>query len=242
MAHACSRKNGSAPIRELLELTLAENELAFTYLGYSGILLRFRDRVLAFDVSKESIRPDEIEALERLDIQFYSHIHWDHWDAQVTRDLLERTGAPIVAEPQIVQKMGGQVPSDVLRAATPGKHLTIDGVEIAPIAGIHPSPIVMFHIKCDGLGIFFGADSGYVSLGDYAADVAFIPAGDPSPSCSPENALQMAYDVRPQVAVGMHANREQLRAFRRLIEQELPGTEVITPQPCELVKTKLSKG
>jgi L-ascorbate metabolism protein UlaG (beta-lactamase superfamily) len=242
MVHACSRKNGFAPIHELLELTLAENELAFIYLGYSGILLRFRDRVLAFDVSKESIRPDEIEALEKLDIQFYSHIHWDHWDAQVTRDLLERTGAPIVAEPQVAREMRDHVPPGVLKAATPGEHLTIEGVEIAPIAGIHPSPIVMFHVKCDGLGVFHGADSGYVSLGDYAADVAFIPAGDPSPSCSPENALKMACDVRPQVAVAMHGDQGQLQEFRRLIERELPGTRVVTPEPCELVRVSLSPG
>jgi len=242
MAHACSRKNGSAPIRELLELRLAEDELAFIYLGYAGILLRCRDRVLAFDVGKESIRPDEIEALERLDIQFYSHIHWDHWDAQVTRELLERTGAQIVAEPQIVQEMESQVPPDVLKAATPGERLTIDGLDIAAIAGIHPSPIVVFHVKCDGLGVFFGADSGYVPLGDYAADVAFVPVGSPSPSCSPEKALKMAADVRPQVAVAMHGNLAQLKEFRRLVERELPGTRVITPEPCELVRASLSAG
>jgi L-ascorbate metabolism protein UlaG (beta-lactamase superfamily) len=221
---------------------LAEDELAFIYLGYAGILLRCKDRVLAFDVGKESIRPGEIEALERLDIQFYSHIHWDHWDAQVTRELLERTGAQIVAEPQIVQKMRGQVPPDVLKAATPGERLTIDGLEIASIVGIHPSPIVVFHVKCDGLEVFFGADSGYVPLGDYAADVAFIPAGSPSPSCSPEKALKMACDVRPQVAVAMHGNLGQLQEFRRLVERELPGTRVITPEPCELVRASLTTG
>jgi L-ascorbate metabolism protein UlaG (beta-lactamase superfamily) len=242
MVHACSRKKGSAPIRELLDVGLAEDELAFIYMGYSGILLRCRDRMLAFDVGKESIRPDEIEALERLDIQFYSHIHWDHWDAQVTRKLLERTGAQIVAEPQVVREMRGQIPPDALKAATPGEHLTIDDVEIASIAGIHPSPIVVFHVRCDGLEVFHGADSGYVPLGDYAADVAFIPAGNPSPSCSPENALKMALDVRPQVAVAMHGDQGQLQAFRRLVEQELPGTRVITPEPCELVRASLSPG
>lgn len=75
MGYACGRKSDSAPIHELFQLTLNQNELAFIYLGFAGIILKVNDRVLAFDVGKECLHQDEIEALEHLDVQFYSHTH-----------------------------------------------------------------------------------------------------------------------------------------------------------------------
>ncbi len=238
MAHACSRKNGSAPIHELYELTLEKNELAFIYLGYAGIILRSSDRILAFDVGEECIRKKEIQALETLDLQFYSHTHWDHWDPQVTMKISETTGAKIVAGLEIVKEMKNKVSSDI-KAAIPGQPLDINDVEISAISGIHPRPITLFHVKFDAFRIFHGADSGPVPLTDYPADVAFIPTGTPSPSCSPENALKMALDVQPKIAVAMHGNQSQLRKFRRLVQRKMPGTQVLIPEPCELLRINL---
>jgi L-ascorbate metabolism protein UlaG (beta-lactamase superfamily) len=220
-------------------LTLEKNELAFIYLGYAGVILRSSERVLAFDVGRECIREEEIEALETLDIQFYSHTHWDHWDPQVTMKIYETTGATIVAAPQIVEEMRNKVTSDTLKAAIAGQALTVNSVEVSPISGVHPSPITLFHVKFEAFRIFHGADSGVVPLTDYPADVAFIPTGTPSPSCSPKNGLKMALDVQPRIAVAMHGNQKQLREFRRLIHREMPGTEVIIPEPCELLRFNL---
>lgn len=236
MGHSCGRKNGSAPIHELMQLTLEKNELAFTYLGYAGIILRLNDRALAFDVGRECIRDEEIDALAALDIQFYSHTHWDHWDRSVAMRISEKTGAKIVAEPKVVAEMKDQVTSDILTAAVPGLPLAINNVEISAIRGVHPRPITLFQVKWADLGIFHGADSGYVPLSEYPADVAFLPTGTPSPSCSPKNARLMASDLKPRVAVAMHGNQQQLRDFRALIQRGMPETRVIIPEPCELVR------
>jgi L-ascorbate metabolism protein UlaG (beta-lactamase superfamily) len=240
MPAACGRKNGVAPIQELYELTLNEDELAFIYLGYAGIILRSQKGVLAFDVSQECIRDEEIAALKKLDLQFYSHTHWDHWDPGATLKILERTGAKIVAEPQVVTEMGDSLASDALTAARPGQPLTINRVEVSAIEGVHPRPITLFHVKWGAFRIFHGADSGYVPLGDYPSDLAFVPVGTPSPSCSPKNALNMVLDVRPQAVVAMHGNQKQLREFRRLVERQMPETEIILPEPCELVRVSPS--
>lgn len=241
MAYACGRKDDSAPIHELFQLALEKDELAFIYLGFAGIVLRVNDRVLAFDVGPECIHQKEIKALEALDVQLYSHTHWDHWDTMVTSSIFETTGAPIVAEPQVVEEMADVVAPDRVRAAMPGSPLLINAVEISAIRGIHPRPITLFHVKCEGVRIFHGADSGYVPLTEYPADVAFIPTGSPSPSCSPQNALKMAIDVQPKVVVAMHGNKKQLQRFRDLMQQKMPETKVILPQPCELVRVHVFK-
>jgi L-ascorbate metabolism protein UlaG (beta-lactamase superfamily) len=242
MGHACSRKNDSAPIHELFQLTLDKNELAFIYLGYAGIILKVNDRVLAFDVGKECLRQDEIEALETLDVQLYSHTHWDHWDPSVTMNIVEVTGATIVADPSVVDEMRDTVTSDILKSATPNLSFTLNNVEISAIRGIHSCPITLFQVICDDVRIFHGADSGYVPLSKYSVDVAFIPTGNPSPSCSPENGLKMALDVQPNVVVATHGNSYQVRKFRELIYQEMPGTKVIIPKPCELVRVQVEGG
>ena len=240
MTHACGRKKGSAPIRELYELALEDNELAFVYLGFAGIILRSRDRVLAFDVGKLCIREQEIHTLEALDIQFYSHTHMDHWDPEVTLKIFEKTGARIVAEPQVVEEMGERVAPAAVKAAMPGRPLPIDEFEIEAIEGVHPRPITLFRVKWGAFRVFHGADSGYVPLGDYPGDVAFVPVGTPSPSCSPKNALNMALDLQPKIVVATHGNQKQLQGFQRLAQHNMPGMQVIIPEPCELVRVSLS--
>ena len=148
MGYACGRKNGSAPIQELFQLTLVQNELAFIYLGFAGIILRVNEQVFAFDVGKDCLHQDEIEALETLDVQLYSHTHWDHWDPTVTMSIVEVTGAPIVADPSVVDEMKATVTPDLLKSATPGLSFTLKNMAISAVRGIHPRPITLFQVIC----------------------------------------------------------------------------------------------
>ena len=240
MAYPCGRENGLAPIQELYRLPLASNELAFIYLGFAGIIVKVNERFFAFDVGKDCIRQEEIEALESLDLQFYSHTHWDHWDLSVTMSIVEITGAPVVADPSVVDEMKTNLSPDLLKSATPNHSLTLKNVAISAVPGIHPRPITLFHVTFDNFRLFHGADSGYVPLTGHPAEIAFIPTGTPSPSCSPKNALKMALDVKSQVVVGMHGNPKQLRDFRDLLHKKSPQTRIILPKPCELVKVQLA--
>ena len=238
MGIACGRKNGSAPIGELYQVQFDQKELAFIYLGFSGIIIKIKKQVLAFDLSKECIRQEEIEALERLDVHFYTHTHWDHWDPDVTLHMAEATGAPLVADPSVIDEMKHTISPDLMKSANPDQPISINNIAIASVTGVHPRPITLFHVTCGEIRIFHGADSGYVPLTKYPADIAFLPVGDPSPSCSPKSAVQMALDLQPKVAVPFHGNSRQLQEFHKLLGQELPQTQVITPKPCDLVRVR----
>lgn len=234
-----ARKEGTAPIQELYALSLEKKDVAFIYLGFAGIILRTTEKTLAFDVGELCIQNDEIEALESLDIHFYSHSHFDHWDLEVSMKIFETTGARIIAEPAIVKEMIGRVSSDMLVAATPDNLLNVEGYEISAVTGVHGRPITLFRLKGANFSIFHGADSGPVPLKDYASDVAFLPIGSPSPTCSPEKALQMARDISPKVIVAMHGTQAQIRKFGKIIEKEMPNTAVMIPEPLELMKISL---
>jgi L-ascorbate metabolism protein UlaG (beta-lactamase superfamily) len=237
--YACARKNGSAPIQELMQIGLDHNELVFMYLGFSGIIIKIKEQVLAFDLGKECIHQEEIEAFERLDVHFYTHTHWDHWDPDVTLRMAEATGAPLVADPSVIDEMKNAMSPDLMISANPDQPISINNIAIASVTGVHPRPSTLFRVTSGDVRIFHGADSGYVPLTKYPADIAFLPVGDPSPSCSPKSAMQMALDLQPKVAVPFHGNSRQVKEFRKLLGQELPQTKVITPSPCDLVRVQL---
>ncbi|MHA2273396.1 MAG: MBL fold metallo-hydrolase [Candidatus Hodarchaeales archaeon] len=233
------KKGSSIPLQEFYSLSLGKNELAAIYLGYAGILLRSQNHTIAFDLGKESLHNEEIQALKSLDVHFYSHTHWDHWELKVSKKILEQTGAPIVAEPQIAQELMSKVESNLLNAAIPEDTLTINDFGISAITGVHGRPITLFRVKWDGFSVFHGADSGYIPLTKYPADVAFLPTGTPSPTCSPENALKAALELKPKVAIAMHGIQSQLQKFSKLMEKEMPDTAVMLPKAGELLQISL---
>ena len=230
----------SAPIKELFTLPLEKNEIAFIYFGYSGVVFRAKDKTIAVDMSKMCIdSDDQIKALENLDIQLYTHGHGDHFDVGTTKKIFEVTGAEIVAEPQVAKELRTKVPANKLKASTSGEALSIDNVEITAVSGIHPGSIHLYHMKWPDFSIFHGGDSGYISLRDYPADVAFLPTGAPSPSCSPENAFKMALDINPKAVVTMHGSQDQMQKFKAMVEKEIPDIKVVIPRAYEPMRISL---
>jgi L-ascorbate metabolism protein UlaG (beta-lactamase superfamily) len=167
--------------------------------------------------------------IENLDLHFYSHNHWDHFSSNVTEQIFELTSAPVIAERQVASELENKITDKKLKSTISGKTITINGFEIKAISGIHPCPITLFRVKWEEGSFFHGADSGYVPLKDYPADIAFIPTGSPSPSCSPEKALKMVLDVEPKVAIAMHGTKRQMEKFKTLTNKELPDITVIIP-------------
>jgi L-ascorbate metabolism protein UlaG (beta-lactamase superfamily) len=233
------RKEEPVPLQEFYTMSLEKNEIVFIYFGFAGILLRSQGRVVALDLGKLCLKDEEIKDLEQLDIQLYSHTHWDHWDPEVTKRILEVTGAKIVAEPEVAKEMVGEVPDDSLTSAIPAEIIQIYNFQIFPVVGIHPRPITLFRMKWEDFSIFHGADSGPVPLEHVPSDIAFLPTGTPSPTCSPQNALKMARDLNPKTVVAMHGTKIQLDKFKKLMKKEIPDTSVITPAICELVQIKI---
>lgn len=230
----------STPIKELSTIPLEKNEIGFIYFGYSGVILRTKDKTIAIDMCKMSFDDkDHIKALKNLDLQLNTHTHGDHFDVKTTTKIFEISGAMVIADPQVFKSLKKKLPSDKVKVLTSGERFSIDDLEISAVSGVHPGSITLFNIKFPEFSIFHGGDSGYIPLKEYTSDLAFLPTGDPSPSCSPNNALKMALDINPKVIVTTHGNQGQMQKFKTLALKEMPDLNVIIPKIKELIKITL---
>ena len=102
-------------------------------------------------------------------------------------------------------------------------------------------PINLYQIRMGGITVFHGGDSGYVPLKDYSSDIAFIPTGAPSPTCSPEDAFKMAIDLKPGVAVPMHGNKYEHVEFEKKIKEKMLEIRVIIPTKHVMNRVEVMK-
>jgi L-ascorbate metabolism protein UlaG (beta-lactamase superfamily) len=229
------------PISDLIALSLNDDELAFIYFGWAGILLKAKRKIIAFDLCNYVLNHNKlkVDSITSLDLQFNSHVHGDHFDLKTTTQIFQQTGAKMITEPRVFEKLKGKVPDEALFSGNPYKPLYIDDFRINSIEGIHPSPITIWRVHWEDVNVFHGADSGHVPLENYLADLAFIPTGSPSPSCSPEKGLKMAMDVKPEVVITMHGAESQMTEFKGLVAKELPETKVVIPEANKVIKIPL---
>ena len=103
-------------------------------------------------------------------------------------------------------------------------------MSITPVLGIHLSLITLFHVELPKLSIFHGGDSDHVPLDYLKADLAFVPVGRPSPSCTPESGAAILKDLKPKVAIPMHGPTRRMREFESLARSEAPDTRVLIPR------------
>jgi len=62
-----------------------------------------------------------------------------------------------------------------------------------------------------------------------------VPAGDPSPTASPQVAFEMTQATNPYVVIPMHGSPQQIEEFSNLVEGSGLGTTVTIPSPLEII-------
>ncbi len=67
-------------------------------------------------------------------------------------------------------------------------------------------------------------------MNQFKPDIAFVPTGQPSPTCSPEAAFKMIFDLSPGVAVTMHGTQIENNSFKKLVLEKRPSTNIIIPE------------
>ena len=235
-----SRNSSADLVRELYTTPLREDEAAFIYLGYSGIVVRTASEAVAFDLA-DLLKSREIETVKRLDLLLFTHSHGDHYKSIEAIEIFKATGAHIVAEPLVAEDLKGKIPSDKLISAVPEKTYTIGDFEVSTVKGIHGGPINLYRVEKGEISMFHAGDSGYVPLKGYKTDLAFLPTGSPSPTASPVRAFRMALELEPKAVVSIHGSPSQNEEFQKKITNELPETELIVPEPYSLRKLSLKK-
>jgi L-ascorbate metabolism protein UlaG (beta-lactamase superfamily) len=224
------RKSKAAEIGRFFEPSLAKNELALFYLGTSGFITRTANHAVLIDPAG-FLKDDEMAAIKGVNLLLFTHNHLDHFNSGKTQGLFKATGAAILAEAKIVDKLKGKIPENKLTKAESGKTYTFGDVTSTAVVGIHRGPIMLYQIKLDGVVLFHAGDSGYVTLKDYPSDVALLPTGRMSPTASPENAYKMAFDLKPSWVVAMHGSAKQHQQFASKVKSGLPQATVLIMEP-----------
>ncbi|MHA1962050.1 MAG: MBL fold metallo-hydrolase [Candidatus Thorarchaeota archaeon] len=228
-------------ISRLYSLTLEKREIAFLFLGYAGVIVRTPKGAAAIDTAYFS-KQTESRATIDLDFILYTHTHGDHYDKGAARRLFRVSDAHIVAERQVVDDLEGHIPADKLTSRNPDEKketFIVGDFKITSLVGVHIRPISIFKVSWGRTSIFHAGDSGYIRWTGLKSNVAFLPTGNPSPTCAPEVALAMAMDLRPKYAVAFHGSDKQTSRFKELVDGELPDCEVIIPKRLDVVKLEL---
>jgi L-ascorbate metabolism protein UlaG (beta-lactamase superfamily) len=224
------RKSKADEISRFFASPLQKDELAVFYLDVSGFIVRSINHTVLIDPAG-MLKDDEVTALKAVNLVLFTHDHLDHFSSGKTQAIFKATAAPVLAEPKVASKLEGKIPAGKLVSAEHGKTYTLGGVNVTAIQGIHRGPIMLYQIRMDGVALFHGGDSGYVSLKDYSSQVGIVPVGGMSPTASPENAYKMVADVKPDVAITMHGSDKQKQQFEQKVKEAMPQTAVLIMAP-----------
>jgi L-ascorbate metabolism protein UlaG (beta-lactamase superfamily) len=218
------------------------DQAAFVFLGYSAVLIRTADQVIAVDPA-HLLNEEDMAALKSagLKLVLYTHGHGDHFSPPTALGIFKATGAVIAAEPGVASQLRGKIPADKLITAETGKSFTVGKIAVDCVAGEHIGPIVLFRIRIGDIAVFHGGDSNSVPLTAYPSRLAFLPTGQPSPTASPEAALRMASDLKPGTVVVFHGSDAQHAEFKEKMKSAHPDVQVIVPEPGKMMTVTLRK-
>ncbi len=207
--------------------------------GYAsaGFLLKTSNHVIAIDPS--SLLFDDVDSLDTIDVIFITHDHGDHFDPDTTIAMQTKTNSFVIADPTSASMLSDKIPEDKLISIKSNEQMTISEITIEAFEAEHPTetPLV-YVIELDGFRIFHGSDSGFVEdlkNIESRVHVALVPAGDPSPTASPQVAFEMTKATNPYVVIPMHGNPQQMQEFSNLVEGSDLQTTVTIPSPLEII-------
>lgn len=220
----------AANYRSFYAKSLNENEIKFIFLGNAGVIINTSQGALVIDPST-LLEDYDIEQLSQANrvIVLFTHGHGDHFDSRTAAKIFKATKAKIICDALVYNILEEKIPKDNLINGLDGKSYDFGSITVDVISGNHSSPINLYRISSGNIRIFHGGDSGYVSLGNYPSDIAFVPTGMPSPSASPEDAFKMVHDLTAKVAVTMHGAEHQHHSFEDIINSKMPNTRVFIP-------------
>lgn len=224
-------------IEQLYAMQFESRDVAFIFLGYSGVILRTKEAVIAFDPGK-ALGPSEISALEYLDLLCITHNHWDHFNLELTTQLCNQTNAHVIADSISVRELTDNLPTEQLtigKSNTSGASYETQKLNVFTLPGIHVGPLNQYLVDIGGLRIYHGGDSRYWRHKNQGSDIAFVPTGTAT-TCAPGVALAMVMNMQPKIVVAIHGNRQDMIQFRDLMTTVMPEKQLIIPERFKVIR------
>jgi len=186
------------------------------------------------------------EEVEKADVVLITHDHFDHLGDAAT--LLKKTGATVVGQPEIMEKMKEQgVSEDQVVYGTGmnvGGSVEVNGIKIIMVQAVHSSnsgdPAGFIINLEDGKTLYHAGDTGIFNsmelLGKmYGIDLALLPIGSVF-TMDPLQAVFALNLIKPKVAIPMHFGTfpvlvQDTNRFEELAKEKAPTTEVVSLEP-----------
>ena len=188
----------------------------------------------------------KVEEAGKIDAVLITHDHFDHLaDASA---LLKQTGATLVGQPEIGNKMKAEgMPEEQLVYGTGmniGGSVSVDGVSITMVQACHSAnsgdPAGFIITLEDGINIYHAGDTGIFEsmelLGRiYGIDLALLPIGSVF-TMDPLQAVYALNLLKPRFAIPMHFGTfpilvQRADHFIELAKEKAPAVEVVALEP-----------
>jgi len=185
----------------------------------------------------------KVEEVEKADVVLLTHDHFDHLGDAAA--LLKKTGATMVGQPEVMEKMKqeGVSPDQVVYGTgmNVGGTVEIQGVKITMVQAFHSAvsgdPAGYIITLEDGKVIYHAGDTGIFSsmelLGQiYGIDVALLPIGSVF-TMDPLQAVYALNLLKPGTVIPMHYGtfpilEQSAEKFARLASEKAPGVKVVS--------------
>jgi L-ascorbate metabolism protein UlaG (beta-lactamase superfamily) len=223
-------------------------DIRFTYLGHSGFMMISPEgKTVLIDpwISGNPMSGMGLEEITSADIILVTHGHGDHVGDSV--DIVKKTGAKVIAMPEITQYMSNRGLTDLV-GMNKGGTFTSEGIHITMVHALHSSSIregnqviyggdpAGFVVRFEnGFSVYHAGDTDVFMdmkiIGDlYKPQVALLPIGSHY-TMGPEGAVYACKLIRPKYVIPMHFSTFPVltgtpEAFGKLMK-EVPETKVI---------------
>ena len=201
-------------------------------------------------ITENPLCPIKLDDITTANIVLVTHDHFDHAGNAV--DIVNKTGATLVAQPETVNRFKKDLGLSDERiifggfGMNIGGSATIDGITITMTQAFHSSETGSpsgYIIKLeDGTTIYHAGDTGIFEsmrlLGElYSIDLALLPIGSAF-TMDPYQAAKALTLLKPKRVIPMHYKtfpilEQSADSFVELAKKEAPEVEVVVLQPGE---------
>ncbi|MBI5158898.1 MBL fold metallo-hydrolase [Candidatus Micrarchaeota archaeon] len=185
------------------------------FVGHSCFRIEFGNMVLLTDPffaseanGKKRLFPPSLTAADvrSMDLIFVSNEHDDHCDKDGIKEIVERTGATVVAPRPALAKLS--IPERNKVDVRTGDEFELKQLNIKVVKALYPQSTypVGYIIEKDNKRLYFAGDTyEFADMVNLKCDIAFLPIGG-SYTMDPISVLKAVWEIKPKYVIPMHYN------------------------------------